>query len=83
MGRHACDVSAARLAVSTLMLCTSVVMTGLGPVIHAYPLSGKDVDGRDEHGHDGWGIAEPIVRIVTPISTCPIDSTIEIGGHLK
>jgi hypothetical protein len=73
------------------MLCISIVMTVLGlvprirPVIHAsHPLSGKDVDGRDEHGHDVWGFAEPIVRIVTPTSACPIDGTnFCVVGHLR
>jgi hypothetical protein len=32
------------------------VMRGLVPRIHAWPAARKDVDGRDEHGHDGMRI---------------------------
>ena len=30
-----------------------VVMRGLVPRIHVFLAAGKDVDGRDERGHDG------------------------------
>jgi hypothetical protein len=32
----------------------SLVMPGLVPGIHALLAAKKDVDGRDEPGHDGW-----------------------------
>ena len=45
------------------MNAPSFVMAGLDPAIHAFLFGSKDVDARDEPGHDGeTNLKQPLAR---------------------
>jgi hypothetical protein len=51
-----------------LALSPTTVMPGLVPGIQAHPSSTVFIDGRDEPGHDGWGVGSIVSKIALTLA---------------